>query len=361
MGFATFAGLSGSFVSTSAFVLLLSTSLSRGACPSNGGPSEVTKDVPEVKLDGVDTSSLTPREKKEWSSYVSRLPSPCQGAGASVAQCIQEKKTCAACVPAAKFLVKAVRDGATDEIAEKTYRNRFEPSKIKEVKLDDSPSKGPEGAAITFVEFADFECPHCSYMAPVIKKAFTERKANMRVIYKFMPLPGHPNGETAARAGIAAIKQGKFWEMHDTLFANQGKNSKSEVDGYAKELGLNMDKFRADFESPETKDRLERDRKLADVLEVHGTPTIFVNGRLYESGANAEQSLVDWLNTELIMRGAEVPKPSLMPTASAAPTGALTGAPTGSVPAATTTAIPSALPSASASVRGAPSAKPGKP
>jgi protein-disulfide isomerase len=314
----------------------------RAGCQSNSSGPEATKEPSvEVKLEGVDTSSLTPRERKEWSSYVSKLPPPCQGAGANVAQCITEKKSCTACLPAAKFLVKAVREGATDELAEKSYRNRFDPAKLKDVKLDDSPSKGPENAAITFIEFADFECPHCGYMAPVIKKAYQERAANMRVIFKFLPLPSHPNGETAARAGIAAIKQGKFWDMHDKLFANQGKNSKQDVEAYAKELGLDMAKFRLDFESAETKDRIERDKKLSDTLDVHGTPTIFVNGRLYESGANAEQSLNDWLNTELVMKGLEPPKPGL-----AAPTATATAL----LPVATATASATATSTASAKV-----------
>ena len=86
--------------------------------------------------------------------------------------------------------------------------------------LEGSPSRGPDGAAVVIVEFADFECPFCQKVAPQLDTLWEARKDKVRFVYKFLPLSMHPHGEIAARAAVAAQLQGKFWEMHHALFAN---------------------------------------------------------------------------------------------------------------------------------------------
>jgi hypothetical protein len=271
---------------------------------SSAGAGEAAKDTTttqaDVTLAGVDASMLTPREKKEWSTYVSELLAPCSDVPVPIAQCVQEKRSCSRCVPAAKFVLKGVRDGMSREQIEKSYHNRFDADRIKNVAIDDSPSKGPASAPITIIEFADFECPFCAMEAPVLEKAWNDRKTQVRFVYKFFPLSGHPHGEIAARAGIAAIAQGKFWEMHDKMFANRDHLEQSDLDGYAKELGMDVAKMHADAQSQATTDRIARDKKLADSLDVKGTPTIYINGRDYDP----HQDLNDWLALELASVGA---------------------------------------------------------
>ncbi len=92
----------------------------------------------------------------------------------------------------------------------------------------------------------------------------------MRFVYKFMPLTMHPHGESAARAAIAAQAQGKFWEMHDKLFANGEHLEDADILKYAAAIGLDVDRFRADMQSPATKARLDADRKLGDDAEREG-------------------------------------------------------------------------------------------
>lgn len=271
-------------------------------CQKSSGEGEVAKDKPEVadvKVEGIDTSSLTTREKKEFSTYVSELLSPCQSVPVPIAQCVNEKRQCAKCLPAAKYVLKGVRDGMSREQIEKAYKNRFDPEKVKNVALDGSPSKGPEAAPIVMVEFADFECPHCGLMAPIIEKAWEENKANVKFVYKFMPLGGHPHAEPAARAAIAAMNQGKFWEMHAKLYGNQQHLEQGDLDLYAKDIGLDIGKFKADMIAPATKDRLDRDRKQADALEVKGTPTLYINGREYDM----KTDLHEWFSQELSSAG----------------------------------------------------------
>jgi protein-disulfide isomerase len=282
----------------------------------------------DLSLPGVDTSMLTPREKREWSTYVSELMSPCSDTPVSVAQCVQEKRSCSRCVPAAKYVLRGVRDGMSQEQVEKSYHNRFDPDRVKNVSLDGSPEKGPKDAPITLVEFADFECPFCAMEAPVLEKEWQGRQSEIRFVYKYFVISAHPHGESAARAAIAADKQGKFWEMHDMLFANRDHLEGADVDGYAKTIGLDLAKFHKDMQSQDATDRIERDKKLGESLGVMGTPTIFVNGREYDP----HQDIDDWINMELQSSGGSQ---AAAPAAPAAPAGSGSAAPSGVASAAT--------------------------
>lgn len=296
------------------FVAVLASLSEAATCQNSSGQPDATKDkveVADVKVDGVDTSALTTREKREFSTYVSEFLSPCSSTPVPIAQCVNEKRQCAKCLPAAKYVLKGVRDGMSREQIEKAYKNRFDPEKVKNVALDGSPSKGPDAAPIVVVEFADFECPHCGLMAPIIEKAWEENRANVKLVYKFMPLGGHVHAEPAARAAIAAMNQGKFWEMHAKLYANQQHLEQGDLDLYAKDIGLDIAKFKADMIAPATKDRLDRDRKAADSLEVKGTPTIFINGREYDM----KTELGEWFGQELASMGGAPAAPATVASA----------------------------------------------
>jgi protein-disulfide isomerase len=281
---------------TAGLFLLLSFSSSSTCHGQSGG--EVSRDPsappPEVTIPGVDSSALTPREKKEWSGYVGSLLAPCADVPVSIAQCAIEKRSCSKCVPAARYILKAVRDGMSQEQVEKSYHNRFDADKVRSVDIGNAPVKGPVGAPITIIEFADFECPYCGMIAPVLEQVWQQRSQEVRFAYKFMPLSGHPHGEPSARAAIAALAQGKFWEMHDRLFANRDHLEQTDLDGYAKELGLDLNRFHADMQSQATTDRLAGDRKQADALDVKGTPTIYINGREFD----IHQDLNEWIAQE---------------------------------------------------------------
>ena len=261
------------------------------------------KPTPEVTLEGVDTSALTAREKKEWGIYVSELLSPCQNVPVPIAQCVQEKRACAKCLPAAKYVLRGVKDGLTREMIEKGYKGRFDSSGVKNVPLDGSPVRGPENAPITIVEFADFECPHCGEVAPAIDKLIEAHKNEIRFAFKFYPLPGHPHADIAARAAAAAMNQQKFWEMHHALFTNQRHLEQTDLDSYAKELGIDVSRFHADMQSNQTTDRIAKDKKLGEDLQIGGTPTIFINGRLFDG----HQDMNDWITLELASLAAGTP------------------------------------------------------
>lgn len=250
----------------------------------------------DVDLAGVDTSDLIPREKHEWSRHVSELIAPCPDVAVSIAVCVRERRPCDKCVPAAMFLKQAVREGLSAEQVERLYKSRFDPSSLHQIPLDGSPSKGAENARVIVVEFADFECAHCAAAAPTIAAIFHNHEKEARFVFKYLPLPIHPHGEIAARAAIAAQAQGRFWEMHDVLFANGQHLERADLDNYARGLQLDMDRFQADFDSPATTERLRQDRALADALNVRGTPTLYVNGRQYDGRGG---TLDEWIVSEL--------------------------------------------------------------
>jgi protein-disulfide isomerase len=143
----------------------------------------------------------------------------------------------------------------------------------------DSSSKGPANAAVTVIEFSDFECPFCGKAAPTIEELLRTNSQKIRFIFKHNPLPFHAHSILAHEAAMAAGAQGKFWEMHDLLFANQGRIGKDDLLRYAKQLGLNIDLFQNALESHLYRPMIDENLEEAKGLGVTGTPTFFVNGK----------------------------------------------------------------------------------
>jgi protein-disulfide isomerase len=142
----------------------------------------------------------------------------------------------------------------------------------------DDPVRGNPKAPVTLVVFSDFQCPYCGRVETTlaqVQKAYGEK---VKIVWKHQPLPMHPNAVPAAEAAEAAREQGKFWEMHDKLFANQQALNPELYEQYARELGLNLDKFRAAEKSGRGGQRIRDDQAIAGKIGVNGTPTLFVNG-----------------------------------------------------------------------------------
>jgi protein-disulfide isomerase len=147
------------------------------------------------------------------------------------------------------------------------------------VSYDDRASKGDASAPVIIVAFSDFQCPYCSRVLPTLDQLDKDYPGKIRLYFRHNPLPFHQDAALAAQAAVAAEKQGKFWKMHDVLFANQQKIKKDDLLRYAQEIGLDMTKFSADLESAETKQRVDRDLELAKNLGIQGTPNFLINGR----------------------------------------------------------------------------------
>jgi protein-disulfide isomerase len=313
----------------------LTTCRSPGESAADASPTR--SETKDVKLAGVDTSTLTSREKSEWSRFVSELRSPCADQPVSVAQCVSESRACKACAPAAKALAKQVQRGRTRQQVEAFYKARFAPDQVKDITLEDSPSKGNPNAPVLLVEFADFQCPACRAARPLVEEALKKHEGQTRLVFKNFPLSIHPYGEKLARSGRAAQLQGKFWEMYAAMFDNQDRIAPAVIDELAKGLGLDMAKFQKDVESEAVADAVSRDRKQGERLDIQSTPTLYINGRLFPPTPDFAEDLEDWITLEAELAGSTpaapapaAPAPSAAPAASVAAPPAHSAAPAGS-------------------------------
>jgi protein-disulfide isomerase len=121
---------------------------------------------------------------------------------------------------------------------------------VYKVPVEESAVKGPATALITLVEFSDYQCPFCSRGHNTVLELEKQYEGKIRVVMKQHPLDFHPNAKPAALAALAAGEQGKYWDMHNKLFANQQALGDATYEQYAKELGLNVEKWKADLQSP---------------------------------------------------------------------------------------------------------------
>lgn len=294
-----------------AFLVLWLAALACAGCPAEGGgpatkPSaEAAASAKPLNLPGVDTNALSPRERREFSAQVRELLAPCPEVPVSLAQCLEEKRSCAACKPATDMLLRMVRKGVPKKDREEAYKKRFDAKTKKNLDVAGSPSKGPEDAAITIVEWADFECPFCKLMVPILDSVVERFPGQVRVVYKFYPLSSHKNGEPAARAAIAAMNQGKFWEAHGKLFDAQGKLEAADLQKIAKDLELDVKKWQEDFGSDETSSRIKKDRELGDSVDLEGTPLIYIEGREFplDQVVDPFVDLESWISLDLEMKG----------------------------------------------------------
>lgn len=139
--------------------------------------------------------------------------------------------------------------------------------------------RGPARAPVTVVEYGDFECPYCGQAEDVIRELLAGH-GDVRYVWRHLPLTDvHPQAQMAAQAAEAAAEQGAFWEMHDLLLQRQDALQPKDLVRYAGELGLDVDRFRADLRTGLGTDRIAEDVDSADLSDVSGTPTFFVNGR----------------------------------------------------------------------------------
>jgi protein-disulfide isomerase len=143
----------------------------------------------------------------------------------------------------------------------------------------DDPARGPADAKLTVVLFSDFQCPFCSRVEPTLKEVEEAFPGQVRIVWKHQPLPMHPNARPAALAAEAAREQGKFWQMHDKLMANQGQLSAAAYEGWAKEVGLDLGKFKASMAASRGEPRIAADQALATQVGANGTPNMFFNCR----------------------------------------------------------------------------------
>jgi protein-disulfide isomerase len=144
---------------------------------------------------------------------------------------------------------------------------------------------------VEIVLFTDFQCPFCARFAQAFRELQSRGVDGIQTIvqFKHFPLSIHPAAPLAHQAALAAGEQGKFWEMHDLLFANQSAVGREDLVQYARKLGLDIDRFKKDLDGDRLKKLIEADKAEGEKLRVQGTPTFFVNGKEYSGALSFDQ------------------------------------------------------------------------
>ena len=241
-----------------------------------------------ANLAGVDFSGLTPARKTRALNALRTQDCSC-GCGMKVAECRVKDPSCSFSRGLASVTVGAIKAGKPEIAAIAESKASKFGSRPAPKLLDDpvpiptlgSPVMGPANAPITLVEFSDFQCPYCSKAVGQINATLKAYPNDVRLIFKQYPLDTHPQAAISAAASLAAHQQGMFWSMHDVMFANRSKLSRQSILAWAKEMGLDMNRFTADLDSDAIRKAVLRDRDDGDKAGVEGTPTVFLNGQRY--------------------------------------------------------------------------------
>jgi len=187
--------------------------------------------------------------------------------------------------------VDALEDGHEIEYLLEPYRLEVDPAA--------GPARGAAAAAVTIVEWSDFECPYCKSVLPTLERILEEYPEQVRLVFRHFPLHAiHPNAQAAAEAGVCAQDLGAFWELHDLMFDEQDTLTLDDLKDKAERAGLDAEAFTACLEQEGIADRVDADRRAGIGVGVNGTPALFVNGRPL-AGAVAYEQLAEVVEDEL--------------------------------------------------------------
>jgi protein-disulfide isomerase len=185
-------------------------------------------------------------------------------------------------VQARRAYMAELRAAASD------VRVSLEPPRTAVPIAPDDPVFGSASAAIEIIEFSDFQCPFCQRLTETLEALKTAYGSDIRLVFKDYPLPNHAQAFKAAEAGHCAHDQGKFWELHDTMFAKQDELGVDDLKRHAGELGMDQTAFDTCLDSGRFADRVTQDLEEGQQFGVSSTPTVFINGRAVMGAAPFE-------------------------------------------------------------------------
>ena len=251
-----------------------------------------------AQVPNVDLSGLTEGDKASFMKLLQKEPSAC-GKAQSLEQSLKSDPRCKRSVFAARYIAKLLKLGLLPSEVEEHYADRFGPDvyQYKNIDVHDAPVRGDPGAPIKIVEFSDFQCPHCKHAQLPLEQILHDYP-QVKLYFKNYPIArAHPYAQMAAQAAVAAGKQGKFWQYHDKLFhGDQEKESPSDLERYARELKLDIPRWKKDMDA--AAEKVNRDRSDGEKVNVDSTPTLFINGRKFH-GPPTYDELKDWIEEEL--------------------------------------------------------------
>ncbi len=243
------------------------------------------------KILGVKQNKLSAEQKTRIAKNLNRINNTrgCQG---TLANCLAKGDMTAR--RHAGFVARMVRKNKDDKTIEQGVKARAEsafPEEIFNIDLTDHPHKGNPKAKVVIVEYACFECPFCAHLAPRLKNLSKKFGDKIVHYYKFYPVRSHKRGVPSALAGLAAHRQGKFWQMHDFMYRNRADLSDDDLTNYAQKSGLDIVQFKAAIKDTKAMRQIERDKLEGMRFGIEGTPTFFINGKMFIGQQDYEEIL----------------------------------------------------------------------
>jgi protein-disulfide isomerase len=228
---------------------------------------------------GVDLSQLSDTQQASFYTVLNVEPSACDKPH-SLATSLRDDPECRNSMLVAQFIADGLASGATPSDITLEIDAVVQALTPREIPVEGRPTYGNANAPVTVVVFADFECPHCKQEAPGLRKAVQQYRGQAKLVFKHFPLSMHDRAQVAAIAAEAAHQQGKFWEMHDLIFDHQTQLEDEDLERYAQQIpGLDVAKWKADFAADAAELAVAKDRATGELLELKGTPAVFINGR----------------------------------------------------------------------------------
>lgn len=248
------------------------------------------------ELPGVKLTGLTSAQKAQVLAIAQQEDCTCQ-CGMKIAPCIARDPNCMTSKTLATAVARELKAGKTALAAKAILKDAAYIAKLKEelesqpasLNLTGVPSFGPERARVTIVEFSDFQCPFCRGGAEALAAAAKAFPNDVRLVFKQFPLESHSQAAVAAEASLAAHAQGKFWEMHDRIFANPRALTEANLMAWAQQMGLDTRRFARELTARTYRAAVQREVREGIEAGVQGTPTVFLNGRLYRGQLKMEE------------------------------------------------------------------------
>ncbi|MCP4676153.1 MAG: thioredoxin domain-containing protein [Deltaproteobacteria bacterium] len=250
------------------------------------------------KIIGIDIGKLSAQQKARVKTLLESIKNT-RGCKDTLAVCLSKDDMTAR--RHAGFVARMVRKGKDDTSIKEGIKSRKEsshPEEILEIDTSDHPYKGNTKAKVVIIEYACFQCPFCAHLATKLKKLKSKFGNKIVHYFKFYPVLSHDRGVPSALAGLAAHRQGKFWPMHDIMFKNRSDLDDEDLAKYAKKIGLDMTKFKQALNDKSSMKYVERDKLEGMRIGVEGTPTFFINGKLFD-GVQDYEEIVDRIAEEL--------------------------------------------------------------
>jgi protein-disulfide isomerase len=235
-------------------------------------------------LPGVDLTGLT-KSQRDVALSVMRSEGCVCGCDMKIAECRIEDPKCAFSRRLSDYVVHEASAGKSAAFIKEGLAKMSSSAlpvledKPAKLTIEGDPMRGPANAKVTIVEFSDFQCPYCAKAVGEVNQLLQKFPKDVRLVFKQYPLDIHSQAEIAAEAALSANAQGKFWELHDKMYANFRSINRDKIFVWAKEVGADVDKLRADLDSHKYAARVQAESNEGDGAGVEGTPTFFINGR----------------------------------------------------------------------------------